>query len=179
MSLKSKIESILFVSEAPISVNKLSKILDVDKTSVIKALEELYNDYIEQKRGIRIIRHEEKYQLVTSPENSKIVNKFLNIEINSDFTKPALETLSIIAYRGPISKAELELIRGVNCSLILRNLLIKGLIEKVISPKDNLPRYKITLDFLKYLGISDVRDLPDYEHLNSNEILQKLLYKNN
>ena len=88
-----------------------------------------------------------------------------------------METLTIIAYRGPITRLELEQIRGVNCSLILRNLMIKGLIEEERDGKRMVSDYRVSLNFTRYLGINKIEDLPDYQKLHSHENLVKLLEK--
>ena len=92
-------------------------------------------------------------------------------QIISELTQPQLEALTIIAYRGPITKLELETIRGVNCSLILRNLLIKGLITA------NGGKYQITVKFMQHLGISSVEELPDYDRLSKSETIEEVLNK--
>ncbi|MBT7553409.1 SMC-Scp complex subunit ScpB, partial [bacterium] len=92
-----------------------------------------------------------------------------------ELSKPSLETLTIVAYRQPIAKEELEQIRGVNCSVILRNLLIRGLVEARESKGDLVPMYSVTIDFLRHLGIDSVEQLPDFAKLNSNENLQALI----
>jgi len=86
-----------------------------------------------------------------------------------------LETLTIIAYRGPVTRPEMEQIRGVNCSQILRNLLIKGLVE--MEEKNKEPYYSISVDFLKYLGVSNIQELPDYDKLHQHESLEEFLEK--
>jgi segregation and condensation protein B len=116
-----------------------------------------------------------EYQMSTAPDSSKMVKDFLKDEITGELTRPALETLTIVAYRGPISKPDLEQIRGVNCSLILRNLMIKGLVEVKSSDKSGEALYNITFDFMRYLGIKKTSELPDYEKLSKNEILEKVL----
>lgn len=178
MNLKSKIESLLFISGAPFALEKIAKLLDVKKGEAEEALKELSEEYKNASRGLKIAEVEGKYQMVTNPENSKLVQSFLKEEVIGELTRPQLETLTIIAYRGPILKIELEQIRGVNCSLILRNLLIRGLAEQ----KENA--YIITHDFLKYLGLTETRGLPDYEKLNKDKNLEELLertkeYENN
>ena len=170
MTIKSKIESLLFVSGNPFSSQKIAKLLDIKKEEAEKILLELQNEYKKEDRGIQIAAVEDKYQMVTNSENSKFVEKFLNQEVIGELTRPQLETLTIISYRGPILKLELEQIRGVNCSLILRNLMIRGLIENSANDK-----YVITHDFLKYLGLTDVKNLPDYEKLNKDKNLEDLL----
>jgi segregation and condensation protein B len=86
-----------------------------------------------------------------------------------------LETLTIVSYRGPITKPVLEQIRGVNCSLILRNLLIRGLIERLESTKTQMPKYQVMHEFIKFLGMSSVKDLPEYEKLSTHETLDEVL----
>ena len=173
MNNKSKIESILLASGQEVSFKELSKFLKIkDFSKIVKELEEKYNN---KESGIHIAVNNKKIQLVTNPDNSKILRNYLQEEVKNELTKPSLETLTIIAYRQPISKEELEQIRGVNCSLILRNLLIKGLIEAEEIKGGLIINYSITIDFLRYLGINSVTDLPDYDKLNSDENLQRIL----
>jgi len=124
--------------------------------------------------------------MVTNPQNSEYVQKFLKTEVCQELTPASLETLSIIAYRGPLTKLDLEKIRGINCSIILRHLLIKGLIiekivNKVVAKDDKLQTkeeqidydnniYSVSVDFIKHLGINDVQELPDYERLNNRNL---------
>jgi len=176
MNLKSQIESLLFISGSPFPLEKIAKLVDAKKEDVEKAILELQEDYKIGEKGIRIASVDGKYQMVTNPENSKLVEGFLKEEVIGELTRPQLETLTIIAYRGPISKIELEQIRGVNCSLILRNLLIRGLVEQK-SDKDGGEKYLITHDFLKFLGTTDTKELPDYEKLNRDKNLQDLLQR--
>ena len=173
MNNKSKIESLLFVSGNHFSSDKIAKILDIKKKEAEQLLIELEKEYKENDRGIQIAVIENKYQMVTHPKNSKLIEEFLNQEIIGELTKPQLETLTIVAYRGPISKVELEQIRGVNCSMILRNLMIRGLVEN--RAEDGLEKYLITHNFLKYLGLTNASDLSDYEKLNKDENLEDLL----
>lgn len=172
---KNKIESLLFISHKPLSVAELAKLVESDRSEVEASLESLREEYAQKAGGIELIRLEDKYQLATAAANSELTARFLKTEATGELTRPSLEALTIIAYRGPISKAELELIRGVNCSIILRNLLIRGLIEMRDDKVKATNVYQITVDFLKYLGISEVSQLPDYERLNRNNNLDKLL----
>jgi len=176
--IKNKLESLLFISHKPLSVKELAKLIDKDVKQVQEALEILQEEYLQKAGGIELIKLEDRYQLATAADNSDLIVKFLKTEITGELTRPSLETLTIIAYRGPISKAELELIRGVNCSIILRNLLMRGLIEMREDKVKATNVYQITIDFLKYLGITEVRQLPDYEKLNRNNNLDKLLNLN-
>ena len=174
-ALKNIIESLLFISHKPLTLSELVKLTESDKTAVAEAVKMLQDEYGARQGGIEIIQIEDKYQMAASGESSETVAKFLKTEVTGELTRPSLETLTIIAYRGPISKAELELIRGVNCSLILRNLLMRGLIESREDRDKATTVYQITFDFLKHLGLASLAELPDYEKLNRNNNLEKLL----
>jgi len=176
MSAISKIESLLFVSSDPISFSDIRKACDLKKQETQDALAKIKEKYKKENGcGMIFVEAGDKYQFVSNPDNSKLVKDFLKSDISGDLTDPAIETLSIIAYRGPVTKPEIEQIRGINCSLILRNLLIRGLIEKYEDKKINLPRYSVTHDFIKFLGISSVCELPDYEVLSNSETLDQVL----
>jgi segregation and condensation protein B len=175
MSLKAKIESLLFITTRPLSVNKIAEIVEGDKAEVKAELEKLFAEYNQPDKGINLQKIDNDYQLITNAENSNMIAEFLKEEITGELTPASLETLTVIAYRGPITRAELELIRGVNCSIILRNLLIRGLIEEIDDKKNMVEKYQITFDFLKHLGITEPASLPEYQHLNSAEALEQLL----
>lgn len=174
MSLKAKIESILFISSKPLTISDLFKFLKIDKKEIKKALEELQSDYHRICSGLQIISNNNKYQLTTAAKNSDLVQEFLQQEVSGELSQPSLETLTIIAYRGPISKTDLEKIRGVNCSLILRNLLIRGLIEELKSNSDQ-KIYNVTLDFLRHLGVENLEQLPNYNQLSKDQTITDYL----
>ena len=176
--IKSQIESILLVTAKPISVKKIAEVLNIKPKEVLSELSELSREYNESERGIRLLANNDKVQMVSSPANTDLVKSYLKDEITGELTDPSLETLTIIAYRQPISKAEMEQIRGVNCSLILRNLMIRGLVEAEYDKERGATLYSVTLDFLKFLGINSAGELPDFERLNSDINLQKLLAQN-
>lgn len=174
-NLKSKIESLLFVASRPLGLKKITELVGGEKEEIEKALGELVSEGESSGRGVQVMEIDGEYQMSTSPDSSRMVKDFLKDEITGELTRPALETLTIIAYRGPISKPELEQIRGVNCSLILRNLMIKGLAEVKTSDKSGEALYNITFDFMRYLGIKKTGELPDYDKLSKSEILEKVL----
>ncbi len=183
--IKQEIESILFVSARAVSILELAKIFNIKKEDVEKIGDELFDDY-SSGRGMQIIKYNNKFQMTTSKASSEVVRGFMKYNINKDLSKPSLETLTIIAYRGPVSKIDIERIRGVNCSLVLRNLLLRGLIlikdqrikgDKGIdlnnvqnANKDDDIYYDVSFDFLRFLGISDIKDLPDYEKLSQDDV---------
>lgn len=173
--LKSQIESLLFISNQPFSVRQIVNLTKTDKEKVETAVKELMEQYNAESRGINIQKIGDKFQMVTSGDNAKIIKDFVKQETTGELTRAALETLTIIAYRGPIARAELEQIRGVNCAVILRNLLIRGLVEAAEDKKKMQTSYNITLDFLKYLGLNEQSELPDYDRLSSHESVEKVL----
>jgi len=172
---KSLLESLLFISGKPISIKRLAEILKKDKGEVNTLADQLMQEYNTNEHGVHIMKAGQSYQMATSPNNSNIIKEFVKSEQTGELTKPSLETLTIIAYRGPVTKAELEQIRGVNCSLIIRNLLIRGLIESKEDKEKMATVYMITFDFLRFLGLNRVEELPDFDKLNSDENLKKLL----
>jgi segregation and condensation protein B len=161
--LERKIEAILFIAGEPIEFKKLAELLEVSLEDLKNSLEKMENEY-KNNRGLSLIVFEDKVQLTTAKDLSQIVEKFLQKVLKEDLTPAAVETLSIIAYKGPISRAEIDNIRGVNSSYILRNLLIRGLIERDIDAhRANAFIYKISFDFLKKMGLSKIDELPEYE----------------
>ena len=171
MSVKSQLESVLFVAIKPLTSKELANLIEVKIDDVKAALEELVNDYKNADRGFTLISNNGQYQLTTSAENSDLVKNFLKDEISGELSQPSLEALTIIAYRGPISKLELDRIRGVNCSLIIRNLLLRGLIEEKFNKTKNENYYTVTNDFIRFLGLNSLDDLPEYTKLNKLESL--------
>lgn len=157
-------------------MRKLADLLGVDDEVVRTSIEALKQTYNTEERGIQIAQHGSTVQMVTSPMNAKTVADFLKDERSGELTRPSLETLTIIAYRGPLPKSEIDLIRGVNCSLILRNLMIRGLITAREDKERMVTLYEISFDFLRHLGIRDVHELPQYLELSTDEHLDRLLH---
>ncbi|KKR48454.1 MAG: Segregation and condensation protein B [Candidatus Magasanikbacteria bacterium GW2011_GWC2_40_17] len=179
MPLTSKIESLLFIASKPLSFKKMAELLAVEKEEIASAVANLKEKYNQENNGIKILQEKEEIQMATDPQNSSLVKEFIKDETTGELTRPSLEALTIIAYRGPITKLELEQIRGVNCSLILRNLLLRGLIKEEDDKEKLQNVYSITFDFLRFLGVEDSAGLPDYEKLHSHNLLEKLLEEMN
>lgn len=173
--IKSKIESLLFISAKPMGAKQLADLVQAKEADVKKAADELVEKYKTSQAGTQIIKDGSKYQMVSAPENAKVVQDFIKDETTGDLSRPSLEALTIIAYRGPISKMDLDRIRGVNCALILRNLLIRGLVEAKNDKKKNETYYHVTFDFIRFLGINDIKELPDYERLHQDESIDKMI----
>lgn len=169
MNLKSSIESVLFIQGEPITVQRIAKIVEEAKGKVLKELEELKKEYAE--RGIILIKNGEEWQLATNPQNKEVVDRLVTSDLPEELTKSALEILSIVAYKGPISRAKIEYIRGVNSSFVLRNLLIRGLVTREENPKDKRSYlYSTSNDFLKYFGLTQPADLPRYEEFQKKKL---------
>ncbi len=165
--LKSQILSILFVASKPVTLKELVETLEIDETQIKQAVGELVSQ--NQNSGIILLAHNNKLQLASNPDNSAPVKKFLSLELREKLTDASLETLAIILYKQPVSKAEIENIRGVNSQYSIRHLLIRGLIEKIPSPSDRrMQLYKTTLELMQHLGIKDIKELPDFEELTKN-----------
>ncbi len=167
--IKSILESLIFVVGKPISIKRLAKIASIRESEVANVLDELRQDY--QGRGIKILARGNAVQLISIPENSQYVKKLLTEELQENLTRAALETLAIIAYRGPVTRSQIEQIRGVNSVYILRNLLMRGLIDRERSKRDaRFWEYQPSFDFLRHLGIKDIKELPDFEELHKEEM---------
>lgn len=174
--LKSAIESILLVSGDPVKLSRVAKITNTPRPEVENAVMVLSGEYSSGERGFVIIKKEDEIQLVTNPENAEIVSSLIKSEIQENLSKASLEVLSIVAYRGPVTRAEVEAIRGVNCSFTLRTLLMRGLLERIDNPRDNRSYiYKISFDFLKKLGLESSDKLPDYEKLSKDERIESII----
>lgn len=173
--IKSKIESLLFISAKPMSTKQLAGLLKTKVEDVKKAGESLVDEYLGKKRGVQIIKNASKFQMVSSADNAKLVQEFLSDETSGELSRPSMETLTIIAYRGPISKISLDRIRGVNCSLILRNLLLRGLVEMKESKDKEESFYTVSFDFIRFLGINKVEELPDFERLHKDDTIDRVL----
>lgn len=169
MSLQSQIESILFVAIKPMPIKELADLLKVKTKEAEEALETLGVEYKNNGRGLSLIKNNNQYQLTTAPENAALIQEFLKDETSGELSQPSLEALTVIAYRGPIGKLELEKIRGVNCSLIIRNLLLRGLIEEKHNKVKDENYYTVTHDFIRFLGLSDISELPEYTKLRAAE----------
>ncbi len=173
-SLETKIESLLFLATKPLSVSAMIKALGATGTDVTAALLTLAEQRNTENSGIHLTNTGEDWQLVTNPACAELGEKLVKDE-DGELTRPSLEALTIIAYRGPVTKPEIEAIRGVNCTLILRNLLMRGLIEEKEDSLKGQSVFSLSMEAVRFLGIHDVRELPSYEELHQNAKIEKLL----
>lgn len=166
MELHKQIEAILFFKGEPVKAAALAKMLNVKTKEILEACLVLKEELSE--RGIRLLSKDDKYSLGTSPEMSDLIVSIRKEELSRDIGKAGLETLSIILYKGPVARAEIDYIRGVNSSFIVRNLLIRGLVERSVNPRDSRSfLYMPTLELLSFLGITDINELPDFEKVQN------------
>jgi len=160
-----QLEALLFMIGKKITYKELSKILDCKVADLKSLILELASYYQSNKRGIRIVTNSNSVELVSAPEHSKLVQKLRDYE-QTTISNAKIETLSILAYNGPISKARLEQIRGVNCTIILRNLIIEELIDELDQGRE--VQYIVSTKFLKGLGLTSIQDLPQYQQYSNN-----------
>ena len=170
--IKAVIENILLAADQPVSEAQFKNLLgdEVEKVSFKSVLEELVDEY--SSRNLQILQVAEGYQLCTRHDYSDWVRKFLKFDKTTKLSQPSLDTLAIIAYKQPLTKAEVEEIRGVDSSGVVRTLLEK----KVISPggRKKVPgrpiMYRTTRKFLEYFGLRDLSDLPTLEDFKESEL---------
>ena len=170
-----QVESLLLVAGKPLPFAALAKLLGCETDAIRAAVTELEERFNSKESGIHVMVNDGKVQFITNPEHKKLIAEFIKDETTGELTKPSIETLTIIAYRQPVTKQELEQIRGVNCSLILRNLLIRGLVETHEARGGLAVTYSVTMDFLRFLGVHSVEELPEYERLHNHENLKQAL----
>jgi len=174
-SLKQKIESLLFVAGRPVSFKDLAKFTKCMVPEVKDQLDTLLEEYSSGGRGMQLILGNNEAQLVSHGETRVVTEPFLKEDIEGKLSRAALETLAIISYRQPITRPEIDFIRGVNSSIMLRNLLMRGLIDRRRSKKDaRMFEYVLSFDFMKLMGISKREELPDFEELNQSEAMRHL-----
>lgn len=161
MPLPQQIEAILFFKGEPVSIKRLSEMLSVSKEEISAGIADLESAL--QNRGITLMHKEDEVMLATAKDQSDLIARIAKEELSRDLGRAGLETLTIVLYRSPISRRDIDYIRGVNSAFIVRNLLIRGLIERIQNEKDErVFLYKPTFELLSYLGISRIEDLPEY-----------------
>lgn len=168
--LKKVIEAMLFAYAEPLEAQAIAEVTKTDIVQVRQAASELADEYNYNMSGLCIIELKDKYQMRTRPEYFEYVQALFKEYISSKLSQASLETLSIIAYRQPITRPEIEAIRGVNADSSVRNLLDRGLIKEA-GRKDVIGKpimFETTDRFLLFAGISDLSQLPDFEEFAEN-----------
>ena len=156
-----QLEAILFFKGEPVKIKELANIFEKNEKDIEKALVNLKEQL--KGRGICLMKKDDSVMLGTIPELSKLIENIRKAELSRDVGKAGLETLSIILYKSPIARSEIDYIRGVNSAFILRALMVRGLVERVHNPSDTRSfLYKPTFELLSFLGISNVEELPNF-----------------
>lgn len=161
-NIENIIEAILFASGSPISAEKISEAAGIDKNTVNKVLSKMLDTYNGVSRGIELVRLNKEYQLCTKAEYNEYIKKALDNRRNAVLSNAAIEILSVIAYNGPVTKAYVEQIRGVDCSGTINSLAQKGLIEecgRLDAPGRPL-LFRTTSNFLRVFNLQSLSDLP-------------------
>lgn len=161
-TIESKIEAILFFKAEPVGIHFLARMLEVKDEDIKEALARLESNL--KERGMRLMTKDDEVMLATAPELSELVEKITKSELSEELSRASLETLTLVLYRGPINKSNIDFIRGVNSQFILRNLLVRGLVERVGDEHDKrILLYRPTFELLQHLGVSRVSELPEYD----------------
>jgi len=162
---RAALEALLFHYGEPVTLKKIASILrikEAEASTLALALRETLA--ADATRGLMVLRNGDEVQLVTKPEFKDVGERIVEEEFREELTPAALETLSLIAYLGPVSRPTVDYVRGVNSSYTVRNLMMRGLIERFQeAEKGHAYSYRVSFDFLKHMGLSDARELPEYE----------------
>jgi segregation and condensation protein B len=161
MTTDAKIEALLFFKGEPVSISKLAELLGETEDEIRNGIY-LLQEKLEY-RGLTLVENDGAVMLGTHPEASALIEKIKKDELSRDLGKAGVETLAIVLYKGPVSRQEIDYIRGVNSSFILRNLMVRGLVDRVTNPDDSRSfLYKPTFELLSFLGISTTEELPEF-----------------
>jgi segregation and condensation protein B len=175
--IKSSIESLIFISNKPLMIDDLKKLFENLEASQIRdIMETLKKEYQERFSGIRIVEIAGGFQMVTSPDNAATIKNFYKIKHTEKLTGPSLETLAIIAYKQPVTRIDIEAIRGVNCDGVVKSLLEKNLV-RIVGRKEVIGRpfvYGTTRMFLDYFGLKSLAELPKIEEFAQQDMLKDI-----
>lgn len=172
-NLAAALEALLFIYGEPLAKKKIAKILKVKESEIEDTIKVLEEELTKENRGLILVQDQNQIQLATKPEFSKLLEDITKEEFTEELTPAALETLAIAAYAGPISRADVEFIRGVNSSFTLRSLLMRGLVERELDPKRaNAYLYQASFSLLRHLGLPKNENLPEYSKYH--DLIQRL-----
>ena len=166
-SLREKIrmiEAVLFISSGSIPSEQLAKFLEISQDDLAALIEQI-NTELETEHGLRIMTHNKRVQMTTVPDLAPMLEEFLGLEITTTLSRAALESIAIIAYKQPVTRPQIDEIRGVNSDGVVRTLLSRGLIQEM-GRAETLGKpilYGTTEDFLHYFGLRSLEELPNIE----------------
>ena len=163
LCLSSQLEALLFAAAGPVTPAQLATVLDEPLREVEKGLANLETDYA--GRGIRLQRHQNQFQLTTAPEAATLIERLLGLETSTRLSRAALDTLAIIAYQQPVTRPQVDAIRGVNSDAVIKNLLHGGLIQELgrTEGPGHPILYGTTAAFLQHFGLNSLSELPPLE----------------
>jgi len=175
--VKTDMEALIFVSNKPLLLEDIKKVFTNLQTSEIRDLiESLKKEHEEHSSGIRIIEIAGGFQMVTAPESAGTIKEFYKIKHTEKLTGPSLEALAIIAYKQPVTRIDIEAVRGVNCDGVVKSLLEKNLI-RIVGRKEVIGRpfvYGTTRFFLDYFGLKSLNELPKIEEFAQQDMLMNM-----
>lgn len=162
LALPTLLEALLFVAPSPVSIATLAQAAQADEEAISAALAELSEHYAADDRGLRLIRKGDRVHLTTAPDAAPAIERFLGLDLSTKLSSAALEALAVIAYRQPLTRGQIEAIRGVNCDGVLKTLIARDLVEPVgrLEQPGRPYLYGTTLQFLQYFGLEDLDRLP-------------------
>ena len=168
------LESLLFVAGEPAPIERLASALEQTPEDIEAALQMLAESL--RNRGIRVQRHHDTVQLVTMPEAADVIEVYLGLDLTTKLSRAALETLAIIAYRQPITRPQIEAIRGVSSDGVIRTLLHRGLVQEIgrLETAGRPMLFGTTPDFLNYFGVSSLDDLPPLEDEDMDALAERI-----
>ncbi len=172
LSLTAALEVLLFVSDNSVEVSYLTKTLALNSEVIYGALKTLNHQYCQRNSGLRVQEHNGRFQLVTHPYLATLIETYLSLDLTTKLSAPALETLAIIAYRQPVTRAQIEAVRGVDSSGILRSLLQRGLVEEA-GRLEGVGRpilYMVTEEFMHHFGLTGLDELPPLETTDADTL---------
>jgi segregation and condensation protein B len=166
---------VLFAGAKPFSAKRLAEVSQAEAKDVSDALKVLGERLDASESGIMLQKNGNDYELVTRPDAAAAIAQVVSEEAQGELSRAALEALTILAYRGPMTRAEIEQIRGVHSSIILRNLMLRGLVEQKDEDRLGQPVYAVTFEFLNHLGVKGADELPEYAELRGHAVLTDML----
>ena len=176
-NLKATIEALLFIYGEPVKIKKLAQIIQTDEETVNKTLEEMRLALESEDRGLKLVVYEGEATLTTKSELGTILQGVIKEEMDAELTPASLEALTIIAYLGPCSRAEIDYVRGVNSAVILRSLAIRGLVTRRPDPANGHNYlYQVTGELLRHMGLGTPEELPEYSKYH--DLIKKLRENN-
>lgn len=173
---KQIVENLLFITDRPLKPSRIAEVVEtVNAKRVLEIIQELTKEYEDTGRSIRILEIGGGYQMCTKPEYGRWVRRLYNEKMTTRLSNAALETLAIIAYKQPVTRAEMEMIRGVDVAAPLERLLERGLV-RVLGKRDTIGRpmvYGTTDEFLRLFGLNKISELPDLQEFAAKQLQEK------